>query len=190
MAKIIGFIKDVYRMDLPNFFLGLAQWGVFLTFGLPLLFGIIVFFIGGFQDGGIFSFCGRINRKKYFIRIIAIFISILCSAIIIASTNSTFILIPVSLLFIGSFIYGLAIQAKRLHDINLSAWWIVPIFFVNAGTNNIFPDVIRTVCGLVNLAYTVLLFFKPGTVGINDYGIDPLTPTPPEVTPPACRADR
>jgi uncharacterized membrane protein YhaH (DUF805 family) len=44
----------------------------------------------------------------------------------------------------------LAIQgAKRMHDVNKSGWWFL------------FP------------VYNILMLFVPGTIGQNDYGIDP-----------------
>lgn len=53
---------------------------------------------------------------------------------------------------------GLAIAAKRWHDRNKSAWWILIVFVPVVG----------------GLWYLIECGFLPGTPGSNKYGADPL----------------
>ncbi len=76
---------------------------------------------------------------------------------------------------------SLAMSVKRLHDLNLSAWWCVPAFIPG------FADNLLTVMGApakvqtgalwidcaVGLVYLVVLGFIRGTDGPNTYGDDP-----------------
>ena len=54
------------------------------------------------------------------------------------------------------FIPGIAVAARRLHDINRTAWWILIAF---------------TIIGILLLLYW---YIQPGNRGDNDYGPDPL----------------
>ena len=54
------------------------------------------------------------------------------------------------------FIPGIAVAARRLHDINRTAWWILIAF---------------TIIGIFLLLYW---YIQPGNRGDNDYGPDPL----------------
>ena len=56
------------------------------------------------------------------------------------------------------FVPGLAVGARRLHDIGRSAWWLLIIF---------------TIIGIFVLFYWAV---QPGTHGSNKYGLDPLLP--------------
>jgi hypothetical protein len=49
---------------------GLVDIGLFMAFGLPALMMIVIFFLGNFSKGGLFSFEGRLGRKNYIIRLI------------------------------------------------------------------------------------------------------------------------
>ena len=46
---------------------------------------------------------------------------------------------------------------RRLHDLNRSGWYYLVLFVP-----------------LVNVLFSLYLFFAPGTVGPNQYGADPL----------------
>ena len=63
-----------------------------------------------------------------------------------------------SLSSVALFIPGLAVGARRLHDIERSAWWLLIIF---------------TIIGILVLFYWAV---QPGTRGSNKYGLDPLLP--------------
>ena len=65
----------------------------------------------------------------------------------------------------------IAIYAKRLHDLNLSAWWLPAVTFV-AGKSELTRLHIAAYCVLL-----LLLGFLPGGVGPNRFGEDPLGDT-------------
>ena len=99
------------------------------------------------------NFSGRARRQEYWMFVLfnAIFsfiLSIIDGMIgikILTSLYSLFILMP-----------DLAIQFRRLHDIDKSAWWLLIGFIPIVGA-------------IVLLVFTV----KPGTIGANKYGEDP-----------------
>jgi uncharacterized membrane protein YhaH (DUF805 family) len=65
--------------------------------------------------------------------------------------------------WLASFIPQLAVSVRRLHDINLSGWLLLPIYIGMA---------IPIVGGLVSLVYIGLMFVA-GSRGSNKYGDDP-----------------
>jgi len=64
------------------------------------------------------------------------------------------VLLPLSLFFI----------VRRLHDINMSGWWILPLVAIQLlGPASFFVKLVSTAAGL-------FLLFKLGTPGTNKYG--------------------
>jgi uncharacterized membrane protein YhaH (DUF805 family) len=65
----------------------------------------------------------------------------------------------------------IAIYAKRLHDLNLSAWWLllIPAVTFAAGSSELNRLHIIAYCVLL-----LLLGFLPGRAGPNRFGDDPL----------------
>ena len=113
----------------------------------------------GHIESGLFSIKGRISRAKFWLRLsfaVAIYlVSFMANDLALSSDLNGILLnfidtihlyiTPVILLFF------ISIQAaKRIHDVNLSAWY----FFVPV--------------------YNLLLCLRPGTVGDNNYGVNPI----------------
>jgi uncharacterized membrane protein YhaH (DUF805 family) len=91
-----------------------------------------------------------------------------------------------------AFIAGFAVTCRRLHDMNLSGWWQILIYFVPAGFVGIFFATIGfaifanplaagmggfialLIVMFFYLFYFIFLSAKRGTVGPNKYGSDPL----------------
>jgi uncharacterized membrane protein YhaH (DUF805 family) len=78
---------------------------------------------------------------------------------------------------------GLAIGAKRLHDRDKSAWWLLLFYLapsVLSGAANHAGDVGFSILYLASFAITVWAFVElgclRGTVGPNRFGPDPLAP--------------
>ena len=99
------------------------------------------------------------------------------------------------ILYIPLFWVSLALGAKRLHDRNKSAWWLV-LFYVAPGVASGIGDQMEYlgfVLHLVAFAITVWAFVElgclRGTVGPNQYGPDPLEPAAlgPAAIPGAAR---
>jgi uncharacterized membrane protein YhaH (DUF805 family) len=95
----------------------------------------------------------------------------------------------------------IAVQVRRLHDINRSGWWLgsfwlfFPVYFVliwgsSVSTGEIGPEHdagLAVATAIFMLAYTIycivlLVFFcLPGTKGANRFGDDPYGPNIAEV---------
>jgi len=138
----------------------------------------------------LFSFQGRINRAKYWLAILIYFIIGIVIGIVgfLSGRNLGFQIFHV-VVEIVFFISGLAVGAKRLHDHEKSAWWLLLFNFAPAAFI-IFGVVIGIssrswaamgIFGLAALAIGiwsfVLLGCLRGTVGPNDYGADPVPTT-------------
>jgi uncharacterized membrane protein YhaH (DUF805 family) len=143
----------------------------------------------------LFSFQGRLNRKPYWLTNIAVgFGAIVLVALALvmlgehkfAEAFATMAL--VAILYIPLLWVSLALGAKRLHDRNKSAWWLV-LFYVAPGVASGIGDQMEYlgfVLHLVAFAITVWAFVElgclRGSIGQNRFGPDPLAPevlTPP-----------
>src|SRR5690348_6778853 len=119
----------------------------------------------------LFSFQGRINRAKFWLVHVAMWVvvAIVFSVILGSAAMSSdpqaalqsvgvvggLILLVVYILALW---IGLAIAAKRWHDRNKSAWWILIVFVPLVGP----------------LWYLIECGFLRGTTGTNKFGSDPL----------------
>jgi len=119
----------------------------------------------------LFSFEGRVNRAKFWlvhvvmwVVVLVVFGAILGSAAVSSDPQAALqsvglvgglILLVVYILALW---IGLAIAAKRWHDRNKSAWWILIIFVPAVG----------------GLWYLIECGFLKGTTGPNKFGSDPL----------------
>jgi uncharacterized membrane protein YhaH (DUF805 family) len=151
-----------------------------------------------------FSFQGRINRAKYWLAIL-VFVAISLGLKLVlgviafaamrgAGTGGYFALsIIVSILNLGVgivlFISGLAVGAKRLHDRDKSAWWLLLFYvlpyalagiglLITYAAHNSGPFILG-VLGALGIAIWMFveLGCLRGTVGPNRYGPDPLGPS-------------
>jgi len=113
------------------------------------------------------SFDGRINRQPYWLYILAVIVIVgLPIALLFEPESDAYDTASV----IASLVLlypSLAVQAKRWHDRNKSAWWIL-------------INLIPIVGGLWTL---IECGFLRGTVGPNRFGPDPLGTTAPEPPP-------
>ena len=105
----------------------------------------------------LFSFKGRVNRAKFWmVRLLMIvFAGIVGVYFYGASEEGSVILLPSGILW---FWVGFAIAAKRWHDRNKSAWWIL----------------IELIPMIGSIWAFVELGFCKGTAGPNRFGPDPL----------------
>ena len=107
----------------------------------------------------LFSYKGRINRKTYWLCFFGSFgILFLCGIPRIVFPEQYTPFTSLLILLIYPLIYSqIPIHVKRLHDINLSGWWVL-IFMIP------FIGILLSfiICGCT-----------PGTKGINRYGYPP-----------------
>src|SRR5690606_22518312 len=74
----------------------------------------------------LFSFQGRIGRLEYWIASLAIFAFVIALIFLVSALQlgETFLTIAFIGIYIPLMWISLAVQAKRWHDRNKSAWWI------------------------------------------------------------------
>jgi uncharacterized membrane protein YhaH (DUF805 family) len=119
----------------------------------------------------LFSFHGRINRAKFWlvhvvmwVVVLVVFGAILGSAAMSSDPQAALQSVGVVgglillVVYILALWIGLAIAAKRWHDRNKSAWWILIVFVPAVG----------------GLWYLIECGFLKGTTGANKFGSDPL----------------
>jgi uncharacterized membrane protein YhaH (DUF805 family) len=108
-----------------------------------------------------FSFDGRVNRKVFWLNFVVLIVMpvILVTSIIDVSMGYAGRHGPASLVGMLALVWpSLAVQAKRWHDIDKSAWWILVGFI----------PIIGAIWTLVANG------FLRGTAGPNRFGTDPL----------------
>src|SRR6266542_1441132 len=136
----------------------------------------------------LFSFQGRLNRKPYLMTAIAtmviIIVLLLFALILIREHRFEFAGLTLTLLvilYIPLIWIGLAIGAKRLHDRDKSAWWLL-VFYAAPGilstAGNRMEEVGFIILHIISFGISVWAFVElgclRGTPGPNRYGPDPL----------------
>lgn len=106
----------------------------------------------------LFAFDGRINRAKFWLGIVSIWVILLIIGGIAGAMNSTFGWLIFAVLYVGVIWVGLAVSIKRWHDRDKSGWWVL-------------IGLIPIIGGIWALVETD---FLEGTQGPNQYGPDPL----------------
>ncbi len=109
----------------------------------------------------LFSTQGRANRSWYFWHILlddlAIFTAGVGLMVLAAVTGLPFLILPAVGVLVAGAWAGICITIKRLHDLGRSGWHML-LFMIP----------------LYNLYLGLVLLFKKGTDGPNDFGPDPL----------------
>ena len=140
------------------------------------------------------SFQGRANRKRYWLTGLSIFGLFLASAMVVAVMQIvpllSLVIVPFWVAFlVASFANG----ARRLHDRNKSAWWLLLFYVLPTVLGAPFelakygpPDEFQAAAALLavlglpfSLWGLVELGFLKGTAGPNRFGENPLA-APPE----------
>jgi uncharacterized membrane protein YhaH (DUF805 family) len=148
----------------------------------------------------LFGFSGRINRAKYWLAALFWFLVAIAafgvvifligvgasdfSADDIGGVIAAFGLgiLVIAIVLIAMLISYFAVGIKRLHDRNKSGWWIL-LFYAGPLVLNVIggssqSDVVSSFLALASFAITIWalveLGFLRGTVGLNQYGPDPL----------------
>jgi uncharacterized membrane protein YhaH (DUF805 family) len=142
----------------------------------------------------LFSFAGRLNRARFWLANIVLFmvglvlapISSLSWTLIATSPLSIAALVLVSFANLSVMFSGLAVAIKRLHDRDKPAWWLLLFYLVPwvlltiayytaPGTGAAEVRLILVLASLsIAIWYLVELGFLRGTAGPNRYGPDPL----------------
>ena len=127
-----------------------------------------------------FSYKGRLNRKRYFLRGMVIgAIQGLILGIDKASENNAFHLSENTEIFLGllmlaillaSIISHFMLVIRRLHDNDKSGWWAV--FFSSYYISVLSPKL--AIVNVIGWPLALYLLFKKGNNGFNRFGADPL----------------
>jgi uncharacterized membrane protein YhaH (DUF805 family) len=143
-----------------------------------------------------FSFSGRINRAKYWLASLLLILAFLLPVavayvitLVAVDPDGVALLAIVTvfiIFFIGVVVSGLAIAAKRLHDRDKSAWWLLLFYLVPGllgGLGDATGDIgaIFHVIGFgISIWALIELGFLRGTAGANRFGPDPLGTAVPQ----------
>lgn len=103
-----------------------------------------------------FSFNGRIGRQTYWMKgmvVLGILGALAFGLDMLVEADGVIF----SIIYLLAIWPSLALQAKRWHDLNRSAWWIL-----------------MSLVPLVNIWAAIELGFIKGTEGENEYGSDPM----------------
>lgn len=161
---------------IKSFMHGAVELGLFLAFGVPAIIFVIAIFLTGFQEGNILSFVGRTNRKAFIIKTLIILVGGTIIGCIFAGLalklHSTVFFIGAFGIFLGIAVAYYANMARRLHDIDQSAWWAL-VYFVLAFFLNYEGSPFQIIAPIL----LIILAAIPGTKGPNKYGVDPLEST-------------
>ena len=102
------------------------------------------------------DFKTRSSRSEYWWPVLLVAIFEFFSRFAIESSIGLYIFIPILIVSILMTIASTAVSVRRLHDLDMSGWWILIAF---------------TIIGILLLVYWYCL---SGTPGDNKYGRDPL----------------
>lgn len=105
----------------------------------------------------LFSFKGRLNRLRFFGYDFILGLILLMFKGLIEVTDNEVALIIIIILTIIITISAISVCVRRLHDIELSGWFVLL---------NLVP--------IIDFIFELVLLFKKGTDGPNIYGKDPL----------------
>ena len=108
-----------------------------------------------------FSFQGRANRKEF-----GIFFALYLLFSIILMNTIGFNLVTIVIVWI-LFITIIAATVRRLHDINLSGWWVCIIFL--GSLNRLIPELYPVILGILFVLFLIVMF-HPGHPQRNKYG--------------------
>ena len=137
-----------------------------------------------------FKFDGRVNRAKFWIAfLIFAAINVVLAIVGYVMDQSVVFQALNSMLGIVILISSIAVGVKRLHDRNKSGWYLLLFYLVPSvlvvigvliGAFVEDSTIIATVLGLLAFAIAVWAFIEMGclrgTIGINQYGPDPVAP--------------
>ena len=101
--------------------------------------------------------------------VVGFFFGIAFAFLRIEMTVDQWLALVIVIYLLGAWV-GFAIGSRRLHDIGISAWWLLPIFLVGALLGAL--EYLRA-AQIIGLIWTVILGSIPGNRGANKYGADP-----------------
>lgn len=134
------------------------------------------------------DFNSRANRKEYLIfSLMLLFLSIFKYSILVLLKKigikylSCDLIILLIILRLLLFIIGLSLSIRRVHDFDVSSWWLILYIIVTfltflyfVGKNDGFSLTSKVVGYGSLVTLKLFLIFKKGTSGTNKYGEEPI----------------
>jgi uncharacterized membrane protein YhaH (DUF805 family) len=125
----------------------------------------------------LFTFEGRLGRLAYFGYTILLVLIGIVAALLASVVAGAIGILGILLMFIIAVAMiwsGLSLGARRLHDMDMSGWFYVPILLIPGAIGSFgqthHSDMLTIGGGLMSLFFTLFLTFWPGTSGSNRYG--------------------
>ncbi len=128
----------------------------------------------------LFSFQGRINRAKYWIATVTyISVTIALVGLGFFFRFDTIFFIVAAIVFVALTVSGVAVGLKRLHDRDMSGWWLLVFYLLPPVLDGLgralgIPIIFSLAGSAISIWALVVLGFLRGTPGANQYGPDPL----------------
>jgi len=137
-----------------------------------------------------FSFQGRTNRQRYWLTTLALY-GVLLVTMLVAFGVPVIGGVVGFLVFLAFVAAALAVAARRMHDRNKSAWWLLimylPIFLLSTLSRlaSMSDREVGAASALLSLPFSIWALVElgclKGTTGPNRFGPDPLQSSPAEV---------
>lgn len=102
-----------------------------------------------------FSFQGRIRRSEYFFGMLLCVAASGIAALLSHLLGTVGVILSV-IIYVAIIWFALTQAIKRLHDLDKPIWWLVGFFIP-----------------IANFVFSLYLLFTDGTVGPNQFGLDP-----------------
>ena len=119
-------------------------------------------------------FEGRIGRKHYFfghLTFVPLCLIVAFASVFISDLFRVLgVLFPIVIMGILMFLYMTSLDVRRLHDISLSGYWLVPLYIFNISTNFIGNEIISAFGWILSLAFAFIMFFRAGPKDENRFG--------------------
>ena len=114
----------------------------------------------------VFTTNGRLNRLRYLkYQLLLTLVSALIGFVLgfvggflSGDPDGVLVIVPTGIWSIAASIGGIMLSIRRLHDLNKSGWFLL-----------------LGLVPLVNVIFILYMWLAPGTVGVNQYGADPLS---------------
>lgn len=134
-----------------------------------------------------FSFSGRLNRIRFFLRMLFIRVAgalIIAGLVFVGLLLGLFGFVVIGFAIVVSVavvIADISLTVRRLHDLNLSGFWYLGLIglglvsgFLEGMYETETPLFLIIIINITLFIATLLLIFWPGTKGPNRFGRDPL----------------
>lgn len=121
-----------------------------------------------------FQFVGRADRREYISFVLFNLLIIMLINIIYFAIGSDWLILLKLSYMLYSFIPSITLKVRRLHDLNLSGWWVavlILVFILVKSLNE--QNIINIICLSFLVATVVYLTCKKGNSTPNKYGEPP-----------------